>query len=134
MSDHNLAEALRQIINQAKWGTLGRCEQLAREALAAHEAEQQAGEAVAVVYSISGQSQTEDAYATVQVLNSAGKGCWVLPVRAGTNLFTHPQKSLTREQIGKVSADAHIAFCLDKYPTYEEALTRAIEAELGITK
>ena len=35
---------------------------------------------------------------------------------------------LTRSQIAKASADAQIAFCLDKQPTYEVALAREIEA------
>ena len=35
---------------------------------------------------------------------------------------------LTRPQIAKASAEAQIAFCLDKQPTYEVALARAIES------
>jgi len=34
---------------------------------------------------------------------------------------------LTRSQIAKASADAQVAFCLDKQPTYEVALAREIE-------
>lgn len=144
MSDHNLAEALtdddihsisRQMPEQP-WGIGSRWKSAlsfaraviaadrALQALAAHEAGQQAGEAVAVVRH--GNIKPGIPWTDVMWLGT--------PPPNGTKLFTHPQQPLTREQIGKVSADAHIAFCLDKYPTYEVALARAIEAELGITK
>lgn len=43
-----------------------------------------------------------------------------------------PRKPLTRSQIAAASRDAQILFCLDKQPTYEVALARAVEAEHGI--
>lgn len=41
---------------------------------------------------------------------------------------------LTRKQINECSRDAQIAFCMDKHPTYEVALTREVERLLGITQ
>ena len=41
---------------------------------------------------------------------------------------------LTRKQINECSRDAQIAFCLDKQPTYEVALTREVERRHGITQ
>ena len=35
---------------------------------------------------------------------------------------------LSRSEINKLSGEAQVAFCLDKQPTYEVALARAIEA------
>jgi len=42
-------------------------------------------------------------------------------------------KPLTRSQINEASREAQVAFCLDKQPTYEVALARAVEAKHGIT-
>lgn len=51
-------------------------------------------------------------------------------------LYTSPQPSkplpLTDEQMQDVVREAHIAFCLDKFPTFEEALIRKTEAAHGI--
>ena len=41
---------------------------------------------------------------------------------------------LTRKQINECSRDAQIAFCMDKHPTYEVALTREVERLFGITQ
>lgn len=132
-SKHPLAEALRQIIYQAERGTLARCEQLARDALASiYEAEQQAGEAVAVVYSISGQSRTEDAYATVQILNSAGKGCRGLPVRVGTKLYTRPLEPLTQTKLIALWADKSDGPSNAEIVSFARAIERA--HGIGITK
>jgi len=42
------------------------------------------------------------------------------------------RKPLTDEQMQDVVREAHIAFCLDKFPTFEEALIRKTEAAHGI--
>ena len=94
MSDHNLAEALRRIAN-AKFGMTTadafHLQSIAREALAAHEAEQQAGEAVAWVDEraiawLNGRSGT----ATITTKLQAGKS-----LERPMPLFTHPQQPLT---------------------------------------
>ena len=133
MSAHNLAEALRlarEWFNHEEAGVGPQAFEViaaADAALAAHEAEQQAGEAV--IYSISAQNHTEDAYATVQILNSAGKGYWELPMKAGTKLFTRPQQPLSLDQI--IAATSKIDFTAAGWMV---AVTRAIEAAHGITK
>lgn len=94
MSDHNLAEALRNVL--ALIDDLveldGADIREAREALAAHEAEQQAGEAVAC-WTL---KETLDARQTTcsgRLLFSDPKNS------AWAALFTHPQQPLTREQV-----------------------------------
>lgn len=47
-------------------------------------------------------------------------------------LLAAPAKPLTRQAINELSRDAQIDFCLDKQPTYEVALVRAVERALGI--
>lgn len=84
--NYKLREALETIKDGLTWGQdsdvlIG----IAEKALAASKQEPQAQaepEVVAEVYSISAQNKTEDAYATVRVLCSAGKGYWDLPIRA----------------------------------------------------
>lgn len=132
MSAHNLAEALRLIAwsNDSAWQA-----QCAREALAAHEAEQQAGEAVAWhVVDADGQLMhaagwKEAAHEHINdALNEYGiaeAAKWrVIPV------FTHPQQPLTREQCIKLWGDRSDG------PSNGEivSFTRAIEAAHGITK
>ena len=52
--------------------------------------------------------------------------------RAGHDVIELPWVGLTDEQMQDVVREAHIAFCLDKFPTFEEALIRKTEAAHGI--
>ena len=49
-------------------------------------------------------------------------------------LYTRPQERepLTDERVQEVVREAHIAFCLNKFPTFEEAIIRKTEAAHGI--
>ena len=52
------------------------------------------------------------------------------PLASQSRSDVKPWRGLTRPEIAKASADAQVDFCLDKQPTYEVALARAIEAKL----
>lgn len=95
MSDHNLAEALRLIAwsNDSAWQA-----QCAREALAAHEAEQQAGEAVAyAVYW--GMPPTRKNSVHFDRETAEDVAAHIKSPTEVRPLFTHPQQPLSDEQI-----------------------------------
>jgi len=57
----------------------------------------------------------------------AGSSDYLVPCAGGG--VTQP---LSMGKIVQIARDAQIAYCLDKFPTYDEALVRAVEAAHGI--
>lgn len=136
MSDHKLAEALRGLVHRVKreqaetlnefaWSEVDAAE----KALAAHEAEQQAGEAVAYL----NQCRKKPELRTLSFepdLSLRAKGFQAIPL-------THPQQPLTDEQIDQIVVDDAWDDNRDKnesFGTWCIRFARAIESAHGITK
>jgi len=129
MSDHNLAEALRLIAwsNDSAWQA-----QCAREALAAHEAEHQAGEAVAYALLFPGDprlclSTVFDTYpeAINYAVTRVSGPVEIVP------LFTHPQQPLTDRQLRTILTGSPTGYITD---TVRGIAVDVQNALLGITK
>ena len=106
-----------------------------REALAEQPAQQELKRIRSIISAVTGLEDDDEEYLSdaVKALDQLIEAQPAIKQDLTPEQPAQPSKpwvGLTRPEIAKLSADAQVDFCLDKQPTYEVALTRAIEAKL----